>query len=73
MIWKLDLSFSHTTKAPERVMSYHAGQVNAIGVSPVSQLVASVADDSKYDEAMSSNRTTIWSKEQGSLLLCNVN
>ncbi|XP_041471026.1 cilia- and flagella-associated protein 44-like [Lytechinus variegatus] len=44
-IWKLDLSFSHTTKDPEKLFSYHAGEITDIATSPVSQLIASTAHD----------------------------
>ncbi|XP_077985504.1 cilia- and flagella-associated protein 44-like isoform X2 [Glandiceps talaboti] len=44
-IWKLDLSFSHTTKAPEKLFSYHAGQITSLAVSPNTHLVASTAAD----------------------------
>ncbi|XP_033641081.1 cilia- and flagella-associated protein 44-like isoform X3 [Asterias rubens] len=44
-IWKLDLSFSHTTRDPERLFSFHAGEITAIDTSPVSQLLASSALD----------------------------
>ncbi|XP_060551905.1 LOW QUALITY PROTEIN: cilia- and flagella-associated protein 44-like [Ruditapes philippinarum] len=44
-IWKLDLSFSHTSMAPEKMFTYHAGTINACDVSPVSQLVATTGAD----------------------------
>ncbi|XP_022090775.1 cilia- and flagella-associated protein 44-like isoform X2 [Acanthaster planci] len=44
-IWKLDLSFSHTTRDPEKLFSFHAGEITSIDTSPVSQLVASAALD----------------------------
>lgn len=47
-IWKLDLSFSHTTKDPEKLFSYHAGEITAIATSPISQLIASTAHDGKW-------------------------
>ncbi|XP_030833850.1 cilia- and flagella-associated protein 44 isoform X2 [Strongylocentrotus purpuratus] len=53
-IWKLDLSFSHTTKDPEKLFSYHAGEITAVATSPISQLIASTAHDATvrvYDNA----------------------
>ncbi|XP_038057956.1 cilia- and flagella-associated protein 44-like isoform X2 [Patiria miniata] len=44
-IWKLDLSFSHTTRDPERLFSFHAGEITSIDTSPVSHLLASTALD----------------------------
>ncbi|XP_053372820.1 cilia- and flagella-associated protein 44-like [Mercenaria mercenaria] len=44
-IWRLDLSFSHTSSAPEKMFTYHAGRINACDISPVSQLVASTGAD----------------------------
>lgn len=47
-IWKLDLSFSHTSMAPERLMSYTAGAILACSRSPVAHLVATGGADSKF-------------------------
>ena len=47
-IWKLDLSFSHTSFAPEKLMSYHAGEIMGCDTSPVSHLVATTGVDRKY-------------------------
>ncbi|XP_064651335.1 cilia- and flagella-associated protein 44-like isoform X2 [Lineus longissimus] len=44
-IWKLDLSFSHTSLAPEKLMSYHAGAISACDTSPTSHLVATCGAD----------------------------
>ncbi|XP_070551975.1 cilia- and flagella-associated protein 44-like isoform X2 [Ptychodera flava] len=44
-IWKLDLSFSHTTKPPEKLFSYHAGEITGLAPSPNSHLVATTAVD----------------------------
>ncbi|XP_033126041.1 cilia- and flagella-associated protein 44-like [Anneissia japonica] len=44
-IWKLDLSFSHTTKDPERLFSFHSGAINQTVSSTVSQLVATTGAD----------------------------
>ncbi|CAD5123356.1 DgyrCDS11713 [Dimorphilus gyrociliatus] len=44
-IWKLDLSFSFTSHAPEKIMSYHAGEILGVSASPVSHLVATTGAD----------------------------
>ncbi|XP_074652110.1 cilia- and flagella-associated protein 44-like isoform X2 [Tubulanus polymorphus] len=44
-IWKLDLSFSHTSLAPEKILSYHAGAIRGCDTSPVSHLVATAGAD----------------------------
>ena len=44
-IWKLDLTFSHTSSAPEKMFTYHAGSIVACDTSPQSHLVASTGDD----------------------------
>ncbi|KAK7105366.1 cilia- and flagella-associated protein 44-like [Littorina saxatilis] len=44
-IWKLDLSFSHTSMAPEKLMSYHAGPIMGCVTSPVTHLAASIGVD----------------------------
>merc|ERR1712136_198632 len=43
-IWKLDLSFSHTTKPPEKLCSFVAGGITGVGTSPRSHLVAVTGD-----------------------------
>ncbi|XP_078590601.1 cilia- and flagella-associated protein 44-like isoform X5 [Branchiostoma floridae x Branchiostoma japonicum] len=53
-IWKLDLSFSHTTKAPEQLYHYHAGKVSGLSASPNTHLFATIGSDSRvhvYDHA----------------------
>jgi hypothetical protein len=45
-IWKLDLSFSFTSQEPDKLMKYHAGQINGCSASPVSDLVATIGQDS---------------------------
>ncbi|CAH1262544.1 CFAP44 [Branchiostoma lanceolatum] len=53
-IWKLDLSFSHTTKAPEQLYHYHAGKVSGLSASPNTHLFATIGLDSRvhvYDHA----------------------
>ncbi|KAL8598401.1 hypothetical protein ACOMHN_032678 [Nucella lapillus] len=44
-IWRLDLSFSHTSQAPEKLMSYHAGPIVSCVTSPFTHLVASIGVD----------------------------
>ncbi|CAG2237888.1 CFAP44 [Mytilus edulis] len=44
-IWKLDLSFSHTSPAPEKMFTYHAGAILGCDISPESHLVASTGVD----------------------------
>ena len=41
----MDLSFSHTSAAPERLMYYHAGAIAGCSTSPVSHLVATAGAD----------------------------
>ncbi|XP_052805423.1 cilia- and flagella-associated protein 44-like isoform X2 [Mya arenaria] len=45
-IWRLDLSFSHTSSAPEKLFTFHAGMISGCDVSPVSQLAATTGHDS---------------------------
>ncbi|XP_060071995.1 cilia- and flagella-associated protein 44-like [Ylistrum balloti] len=44
-IWKLDLSFSHTSLAPEKMFTYHAGAILGCDTSPVSHVVATTGED----------------------------
>lgn len=44
-IWKLDLSFTHTSHAPERMFSYHAGPITGLETSPVAHFVATIGVD----------------------------
>ncbi|KAK7499820.1 hypothetical protein BaRGS_00008911 [Batillaria attramentaria] len=44
-IWRLDLSFSHTSQAPEKLMTYHAGPIMGCVTSPVTHLAASIGVD----------------------------
>ncbi|ESO88399.1 hypothetical protein LOTGIDRAFT_126121, partial [Lottia gigantea] len=44
-IYKLDLSFSHTSLAPEKITSYHAGPISTCITSPVTHLVATTGTD----------------------------
>ncbi|XP_067037270.1 cilia- and flagella-associated protein 44-like isoform X2 [Acropora muricata] len=44
-IWKLDLSFTHTSHAPERMYSYHAGPITGLDTSPVAHFVATTGAD----------------------------
>lgn len=46
-IWKLDLSFSFTSAAPEKLFSFHAGPILHCAASPMSHLVATIGVDSK--------------------------
>ncbi|XP_048254045.1 cilia- and flagella-associated protein 44-like isoform X2 [Haliotis rufescens] len=44
-IWRLDLSFSHTSQAPEKLMTYHAGPITDCSVSPITHLTATIGLD----------------------------
>ncbi|XP_028274026.1 cilia- and flagella-associated protein 44 [Parambassis ranga] len=44
-IWKLDLSFTHTTPDPECLFSFHAGAIQSLDVSKKSHLMATTALD----------------------------
>ncbi|XP_022324096.2 cilia- and flagella-associated protein 44-like isoform X1 [Crassostrea virginica] len=44
-IWKLDLTFSHTSQAPDKLFTYHAGAITGCDVSPLTQLVATTGVD----------------------------
>ncbi|XP_031554688.1 cilia- and flagella-associated protein 44-like isoform X2 [Actinia tenebrosa] len=44
-IWKLDLSFTHTSHAPEHLFSYHAGIITGMDTSPVAHFVATTGVD----------------------------
>uniref|UniRef100_F6VRS6 Cilia- and flagella-associated protein 44 n=1 Tax=Ciona intestinalis TaxID=7719 RepID=F6VRS6_CIOIN len=43
-IWKLDLSFSHTTKPPAKLHSFTSGPIAGLASSPSSHLVATTGD-----------------------------
>ncbi|KAH9503834.1 Cilia- and flagella-associated protein 44 [Bulinus truncatus] len=45
-IWKLDLSFSHTSQTPEKLFTYHAGPISSCVTSPVTHLAVSTGLDS---------------------------
>jgi len=47
-IWKVDIVVSHTRKAPEKLVSFHSGEVVGLGCSPVALLAASIAQDGKH-------------------------
>lgn len=47
-IWKLDLTFSHTSAAPELLLSYHAGAIVDCGVSPKSYIAATLGSDGRF-------------------------
>ena len=55
----MDLSFSHTSAAPERLMYYHAGAITGCSTSPVSHLVATTGADKTVRVHDYSNNTTI--------------
>ncbi|VDK32890.1 unnamed protein product [Taenia asiatica] len=44
-IWKLDLSFSHTSASPQLILPYHAGAIVDCAVSPKSHLAATLGFD----------------------------
>ncbi|KAK6963908.1 cilia- and flagella-associated protein 44 [Biomphalaria glabrata] len=45
-IWRLDLSFSHTSQAPEKLFTFHAGPISSCVTSPLTHLVVSTGLDS---------------------------
>jgi len=45
-IWKLDLTFSHTTKQPEKLYSFTSGSVSTLKTSPNMNLMAASGDQS---------------------------
>uniref|UniRef100_T1J7Z3 Cilia- and flagella-associated protein 44 n=1 Tax=Strigamia maritima TaxID=126957 RepID=T1J7Z3_STRMM len=44
-IWKLDFSFSHISKSPEKLLNCHSGAVTGMDVSPISHLIATTGID----------------------------
>ncbi|XP_041825763.1 cilia- and flagella-associated protein 44 isoform X2 [Melanotaenia boesemani] len=44
-IWKLDLSFTNTASDPERLFSFHAGEIKGLDVSKKSHLMATTSMD----------------------------
>ena len=44
-IWKLDLSFSHTSQSPAKLFSYHAGKISSLALSPISHIAATTGQD----------------------------
>ncbi|GAB1602868.1 cilia- and flagella-associated protein 44-like [Argonauta hians] len=44
-IWELDLTFSHTSRAPKKLFSFHSGSIKAMDCSPVANLVATTGVD----------------------------
>lgn len=44
-IWKLDLSFSHTSQSPDKLFSYHAGKIAALAMSPITHVAATTGAD----------------------------
>ncbi|XP_048773099.2 cilia- and flagella-associated protein 44-like isoform X2 [Ostrea edulis] len=44
-IWKLDLTFSHTSQAPDKLFTYHAGAITGCDVSPLTHIVATTGVD----------------------------
>ncbi|XP_057301359.1 cilia- and flagella-associated protein 44-like isoform X2 [Hydractinia symbiolongicarpus] len=44
-IWKLDLSFSHTSQSPDKLFSYHSGNVSTVALSPISHFAATTGQD----------------------------
>ncbi|GFR82702.1 cilia- and flagella-associated protein 44-like [Elysia marginata] len=44
-IWKLDLSFSHTSQAPEKLFTFHAGSISGCVSSPLTHLAVSAGLD----------------------------
>ena len=45
-VWKLDLSFTHTSAQPQKLLSAHSGDVPALAISPVAHMVATAGSDS---------------------------
>ncbi|XP_029636432.1 cilia- and flagella-associated protein 44-like [Octopus sinensis] len=44
-IWELDLTFSHTSRVPKKLFSFHAGSIKAIDCSPIANLLATTGVD----------------------------
>ncbi|KAK3770719.1 hypothetical protein RRG08_037905 [Elysia crispata] len=44
-IWRLDLSFSHTSQAPEKLFTFHAGSISGCVSSPLTHLAVSAGLD----------------------------
>ncbi|XP_067402528.1 LOW QUALITY PROTEIN: cilia- and flagella-associated protein 44 [Emydura macquarii macquarii] len=70
-IWKLDLSFSNVTHDPECLFTFHSGKIEAMGVSPVTYLMATTALDHSvriYDFIGNRQLTEIKFKQGGTAL-----
>ena len=67
-IWKLDLSFSFTSQAPEKLMSFHAGPITGCDTCPVSHLVATTGIDSKYHRGEPAGMHSRYITDTGSLI-----
>ncbi|XP_073164587.1 cilia- and flagella-associated protein 44 isoform X2 [Lepidochelys kempii] len=70
-IWKLDLSFSNVTHDPECLFTFHSGKIEAMGVSPVTYLMATTALDHSvriYDFIGNCQLTEIKFKQGGTAL-----
>uniref|UniRef100_A0A8C8RB01 WD repeat-containing protein 52 n=1 Tax=Pelusios castaneus TaxID=367368 RepID=A0A8C8RB01_9SAUR len=70
-IWKLDLSFTNVTHDPECLFTFHSGKIEAMGVSPVTYLMATTALDYSvriYDFIGNCQLTEIKFKQGGTAL-----
>uniref|UniRef100_A0A8C3P157 Uncharacterized protein n=1 Tax=Cyanoderma ruficeps TaxID=181631 RepID=A0A8C3P157_9PASS len=70
-IWKLDLTFSNMTHDPERVCTFHSGGIEAVGVSPLTCLMATTALDRSvriYDFGSNSQLRVTKFKQGGTAL-----
>ncbi|XP_065598131.1 cilia- and flagella-associated protein 44 [Cyrtonyx montezumae] len=70
-IWKLDLTFSNTTRDPECLCTFHSGKIEAMSVSPVTYLMATTALDRSvriYDFVSNCQQSEIQFKQGGTAL-----
>ncbi len=68
-IWRVDLSHSHTVKAPSRLLSYHAGKINGMDTCPIAHFAASTGDDGTvrvHDYLAKQTLVTIKGEAEGS-------
>ena len=58
-VWRVDLAHSHTVKPPQRLLSFHAGKINALDVCPVAHFAATTGDDGSVRVHDYIKRTTL--------------
>uniref|UniRef100_A0A8C2YF38 Cilia- and flagella-associated protein 44 n=1 Tax=Coturnix japonica TaxID=93934 RepID=A0A8C2YF38_COTJA len=70
-VWKLDLTFSHMTRDPQCLCTFHSGGIEAMSVSPVTYLMATTALDRSvriYDIVSNSQLRDMEFKQGGTAL-----